>query len=321
MNQYFLGIDVSKAKLDCALHRPDGKLHNKKIDNNSNGFKELMTWLGKQGASDIHVCMEATGIYWEASAEFLASQGFTVSVVNPAQIKAYGASKLVRTKTDKNDARLIAQYCKEQHPEAWVPPSPAEQTLRALVLRLDSLKAMQTQENNRLLVARDALKQGIENHLAWLAQEIKRVEKAIRDHIDSNPDLRQKRELLDSVPGLGKTTIPSILAYFAHPERFKNARQAAAFAGLDPSRYESGTSVRVKPRMSKIGHGFLRKSMYMPAMNALYKTQWGKAFFSRLAAAGKPPMVIIGAMMRKLLHVAFGILKSGKPFDQAMHLA
>ena len=128
-----------------------------------------------------------------------------------------------------------------------------------------------------------------------------------------------KRRLLDSVPGLGERTLAVLLAFYATLGRFGNARQAVAFAGLDPRQQESGTSVKGKPRMSKVGHAFLRKALYRPAMVTLYRTDWGKQFRSRLAVAGKPPMLIIGAMMRKLVHVAFGVLKSGITFDPARH--
>lgn len=320
MHSFYLGIDVAKAKLDCALRIPDGKIRHKVVENTPAGFAALQVWLDKQGASSVHVCMEATGIYWEALAECLAgTETTTVSVLNPAQIKAFGASQMVRTKTDKADAKLIVQFCFERRPAAWAAPSAAEQTLRAQVLRLDALQTMRTQESNRLEVARAAVSDGIASHLEWLDQEIERLVKAIHDHIDADPSLRDKQRLLDSIPGLGERTIAVLLAYYAHLARFDNARQAVAFAGLDPRQHESGSSVKAKPRMSKVGHTFLRKALYMPAMATLYRTDWGKLFRQRLAASGKPPMLIIGAMMRKLLHVAYGVLKSGKVFDPAMH--
>jgi transposase len=265
--------------------------------------------------------MEATGVYWENIAQFLSTQGFTVSVVNPAQIKAYGASRLARTKTDAVDARLIADFCAERQPPAWQPFSDDELALRALVLRLDALQAMRTQESNRLEVSRGAVRQGIQDHLNWLDQQIKSVIKAINDHIDANPGMKEKKALLDSIPGLGERTIAVLLAFFSDTSRFDNSRQVAAFAGLDPRHHESGSSVKGKPRQSKVGHAFLRKALYMPAMVTLYKTDWGKQFRDRLAAAGKPAKLIIGAMMRKLLQVAFGVLKSEKKFDPALHNA
>lgn len=319
MSLFDLGLDVAKAKLDCALRFPDGKYKSKVVENTPNGFKTLIEWLAKHGAASARVCMEATGVYWEAVAEYLAAEGMTVSVVNPSQIKAYGQSRLARTKTDKADARLIASYCAERHPAPWQAPSANEQALRAMVLRLESLQVMRTQESNRLEVSRDVVKPSIATHIEWLDEKIKALAKEIREHMDGDDTLKNKRALLDSIPGLGERTIAILLSYYADLERFDNARQAAAFAGVDPRQYESGTSVKMKPRMSKIGHAFLRKSLYMPAMVALYKTAWGKRFRERLAAAGKPPKLIIGAMMRKLIHVVFGVLKSGKNFDPELH--
>lgn len=319
--KHTLGIDVAKAKLDVALRLPDGKIRSKVIENTPQGFETLMAWLGKHDVVELHVCMEATGTYWEAVAEFLADAGFIVSVINPAQIKAFGAAGLVRTKTDKVDARLIAEFCVAQHPEPWQAPSPALRELRAWVMRRNALDTMRTQEGNRLLVARPAVRAGIEAHLAYLEKSIAEIEDAIRQKIDDDPGLKQQRELLDSIPGLGDKTIPVLLSYYGGPLRFDKAKAAAAFAGLDPRQHDSGSSVRGKPRLSKVGHAFLRKALYMPAMVATTRTAWGRAFRDRLAAAGKPPMLIIGAMMRKLVHVAFGVLKSGKPFDPALHLA
>jgi len=320
MSTYQLGIDVAKAKLDCALRSPDGKLRHKVVVNSLDGFEALKVWWEKQGANGLHVCMEATGIYWEAVAEFLAALEYvTVSVVNPAQIKAFGASRMVRTKTDKADAKLIAEFCAERCPQRWQPPPPAGQTLRAMVLRLESLHIMHTQECNRQAVVRPVVKDSVDKHLQWLDQEIAAISKAIRDHIDNDPSLRDKRRLLDSIPGVGERTIAVLLAFMADTQRFDNARQAVAFAGLDPRQHESGSSVKAKPRMSKVGHAFLRKMLYMPAMVAAYRTQWGAIFRRRLEASGKPPMLIIGAMMRKIIHVAFGVLKSQKPFDPTLH--
>ena len=320
MHPLQLGIDVAKAKLDCALRLTSGKFRHKVVDNTPAGFKTLDDWLTKESAAGLQVCMEATGTYWEAVAEYLAGRTeTTVSVVNPVQIKAFGASRMMRTKTDKVDAKLIAQFCAERTPVPWQAPTPAEKNLRALVLRLDALQSMRTQESNRLEVARDSVAEGITKHLKWLDDEIARLGKAIRDHIDNDPTLKDKHRLLDSIPGLGERTTAVLLAFLAEPARFENARQVVAFAGLDPRQHESGSSVRGKPRLSKVGHSFLRKALYMPAMVALYRTDWGKLFRERLAAKGKPPMLIIGAMMRKLLHVSYGVLKSGQTFQPALH--
>ncbi|TAL41888.1 MAG: IS110 family transposase [Salinibacterium sp.] len=319
----YLGIDVAKAKLDCALLVDDGKKRkflSKTVPNTPEGYAALSDWLGQKGAAAAPACLEATGVYWEDAALALADAGHAVAVVNPALAGAHARSLGLRTKTDAVDARAIADFCREKRPPAWVPPPASHRALRALVLRHQALVGMQTQEKNRLEGARDAeARASVEIHLEWLATELERVERAIAKTIDDDPDLKAKRSLLDSIPGLGERSISTWLAYCAEPGRFASARQVAAFAGLNPRHRESGSSVRGKPRISKIGHAFLRRALYMPAMVALYKTEWGRRFRERLAANGKPPKLIIGAMMRKLVHVAFGVLKSGKKFDSALH--
>ena len=315
----FIGIDVSKAKLDIALYR-ENKYRIKTVANTPEGLTNLLSWLNKYQAPAGHVCMEATNIYWEACASALCAAGYTVSVINPALAKAFTQSEGIRSKTDTVDARLLARFCREKQPKPWVAPSATEQTLRALVLRHQALTEMHTQEQNRRSVAREALLGSIEQHLRWLDDEIKRIEKEIDRLIKDDTDMGHRRKLLDTIPGLGPRTIAVLLAYVGHVLRFETARQFAAFAGLTPMLYESGSSVRKRPRLSKVGHAFLRRALYMPAMVALYRTAWGQAFRERLSANGKPPKLIIGAMMRKLAQVAYGVLKSGQPFNPALHV-
>ena len=317
-NVFFLGIDVSKAKLDCALAL-GAKFRNKVFANNASGFSQLSVWLKQHAPGSVHACLEATGVYWEEVAYYLVGTGDTVSVINPALSRAHSQSLGLRDKTDAVDARVLADFCREKRPTAWSPPSPAERRLRALVLRHQALVEMQTQEKNRAQVVRDEVRASIDTHLEWLGEELARIERSIADHLDNDPDLRSKRDLLDSIPGLGERTIAVLLAYGLCGTRFDHARQFVAFAGLNPRRHESGSSVRARPRLSKVGHAALRYALYMPAMVTLYRTTWGKRFRERLAANGKPPKVIIGAMMRKLAQVAFGVIRSGTPFNPALH--
>ena len=226
---------------------------------------------------------------------------------------------MMRTKTDKKDARLIAQFCTEKRPDPWNPPSAELRELRALVARRDALEAMRTQERNRRHVARAEVLEGIEQHIEYLGKAVEAIDAEIKQKIDDDPTLKKQRELLSSIPGLGVKTVPILLSFFGGELRFTNARQAAAYAGLDPRQYESGSSIYRKPRLSKMGHVLLRKSLYMPAMVAINRTEWGRKFKARLAANGKAPKVIICAMMRKLVHVAFGVLRSGGTFDTTLH--
>jgi transposase len=312
-----LGIDIAKAKFDVALLLPDGKLRRKSCANTPAGFVELTRWLGRQGASVVHATLEATGTYGDALAHYLHDAGHVVSVLNPAIIHAFAASQLARAKTDAVDAELIARYTATQHPPAWTPAPREIRDLQALVRRLDALHGMRTQETNRLeagpLVA--AVRTSIEAVIATLAAEIASVQQQIRDHLDQHPGLRAQRDLLTSIPGIGDATAAVLIAEL-FDKRYGSARQAAAFAGVVPRVAESGT-LRARGRMVKIGPGRLRKALYFPALTALRWNPTVRDMRARLRAAGKPNMVIIGAAMRKLIHLAFGVLKSGRAYDAA----
>lgn len=316
----YLGLDVSKAKVDCALLL-NNKVKSKVVQNTPEGFNALTQWLVKHGADHVHVCCEATGTYSDAIALFLHEHGYVVSVVNPAQIAAYAQSRLARAKTDALDARLIVRYCERERPAAWAPP-PAEERLLLVLLRdLQDLQAMQQAESNRLETAHPGVRERIERHLDFLTREIEQLRKKIEQHIDHHDNLRGRRDLLDSVPGLGEHTIPWLIAYLGDGQRFDGAKCAVAFFGLCPKPRQSGSSVRGKSRIAKTGHADLRRALYMPAMVAYSRCAAFAPFVQRLKAAGKPPKVIIVALMRKLVTIAQAILKSGKPFDPTLHHA
>jgi len=319
MSSSYLGCDVSKRKIQLALLLPNGKFRTKAISNDSKGFQALSEWLAFHKVEVLHVCMEATNTYWEALAEYLNDQSYVVSVVNPARIKAFAQSTLTRTKTDPVDARLIARFCSLHRPEPWQAPPREVRELYALVARRQALIEMHTQEKSRLDTANPAIKPDLKAHLDYLNKAIAEIEQAIRDHFDNHPGLKRQKTLLESIPGIGEVISSILLAFLGGPQRFRRASQVVAFAGLDPRHIQSGSRIEGKPRMSKTGHRFLRRALYFPAVVTLYRTEWGKHFRQRLSARGKPPKLIIGAMMRKLLHVAFGVLKSGKPFDPSLH--
>lgn len=316
----YLGLDVSKAKVDCALLLSN-KVKSKVVQNTPEGFNALTQWLIKHGADRVHVCCEATGTYSDAIALFLHEQGYVVSVVNPAQIAAYAQSQLSRAKTDALDARLIVRYCERERPAAWVPPPAEERLLLALLRDLQDLQTMRQAEANRLDSAHPGVRERIERHLDFLDREIEQLRKKIEQHIDHHDQLRGRRDLLDSVPGLGEGTIPWLIAYLGNGQCFDGAKQAVAFFGLCPKPRQSGSSVRGKTRIAKTGHADLRHALYMPAMVAYSRCKAFAPFVHRLKAAGKPPKVIIVALMRKLVAIAQAILKSGKPFDPTLHHA
>lgn len=315
-----LGLDISKAKIDCALLVGE-KFKSKVISNSRAGFETLRTWLHQHGVTHVHACCEATGVYWEAVALDLHEHGQRVSVVNPAQIAAYAKAQLSRTKTDKQDARLIAQFCAREQPPAWTPPPAEERQLLALVRHLLDLQSMYQAEANRLSTAHAAVQAGIEQHLQFLQAQIAALKATIREHIERHDNLRGRRELLESIPAFGEATIPWLMTFLGDGHRFERGKKAVAFVGLAPKLHESGSSVRGKATISRTGHADFRRILYMPALVAYSRCPEFAEFKNRLRAAGKPPKVIIVALMRKLLTIAQAVLKSGKPFNPRLHMA
>jgi transposase len=311
-----LGIDVAKAKLVVCLLR-DGNAHQHTFDNTAAGFAQLDRWLHKLKATLVHACLEATGTYGEELTLFLHEANHVVSVVNPARIKGFAQSELARNKTDKADAALIARFCLEKQPEAWHPPAPQIRELRALVRRLDDLQQMLVQEQNRLSsgVSSEAIRSSLEQMIQTLHEQIQQLQQQIREHLDQYPDLRRQRDLIDSIPGLGALTAARLIAEFQDLRAYPSARQLAAQAGLTPRHYQSGSSVHGRPRLCKLGNARIRKALYMPAVVAMRFNPVIRQFAARLRQRGKHNMLIIGAVMRKLLHLVFGVLKSGKAFD------
>jgi transposase len=317
----FLGIDVSKKTLDVALLKTEGKPRHKVFPNTPAGHRQLLAWLGQQGVEVAHACLEATGTWADAAALALHEAGHKVSLVNPALIRAFGQSQLKRTKTDKADAQLIAHFCRMHQPPLWVPLAPEIKDLQApgalWARRLETLDEMRVMEENRLSsgVTSEEVRASLEEHIGYLQSQIDKTRRQIKDHIDKYPDLKHKADLLDSIPGIGEATAALLLAELGDMSQFSSARQVAAFAGLVPRIRESGSSVRARSRLSKIGSSRLRSSLYFPALAALRSNPLIKALGLRLSAAGKSKMLIVGAAMRKLLHLAYGVLKSGQPFN------
>jgi transposase len=315
-----VGIDIGKKKFDIALLR-DGKVLSKVFSNTAAGHAELLKWLSSKGIEkgDCSLCMEATSSYYEALALYLHTQGWTVSVVNPLQIKRFAESRLSRQKTDRADARVIAQFCDQHRPAPWQPPSAEVRELQRLVARLEAIQGMRVQEQNRLHEAHGVARESVQRMLQALDAELKALEKLIDEHIDRHPGLRAQCELLQTVPAVGPRLSSHFMAWVPL-ERMAEARAVAAFVGLSPRARESGT-LRGKAQLCKLGHRRLRKLLYMPAMAALQYNPAAKALAARLRAAGKPGKLIIAAIMRKLVHWMFGVLKSARPFDPKLAVA
>ena len=238
-------------------------------------------------------------------------------MLNPAAVEAYSRSQLRRAKTDPRDAALIADYIRTQTPPGWTPAPPEMRQLQALVRRLDALLEMRTQERNRVEPAAPIVRPSIDATLAHLEAAITAIKAQMAAHINQFPTLREQRDLIVSIPGIGATTAAIILGELLQITRFASARQLAAFSGLVPQIRHSGTSVRGRGALSKLGASRLRKALFFPALVAMRYNAVLRPFAARLRAAGKPPMVIVAAVMRKLVHQIYGILRSGRTYDPA----
>ncbi len=316
-----IGVDVSKSKFDAALMSVQGKYRSKVFDNTAGGFEQFLAWIEanvEHGRSNAQVCMEATGAYHEALANFLFDSQVKVFVVNPLRVKRFVESEGLRSKTDKGDAKALARFALRNELDAWEAPSKGVRELQALVIRLESLQTMRESELNRLEVAHPSVCDSIVTVVAALDDQIATVRALISTTIDDDPDLKQRHDLLDTVPGLGVATIPALLAYIGRPERFKTVKALTAYAGLTPAIRQSGTSLDKRKGLHPAGHRALRKALYFPAIVAGLHNPIVAAFRKRLKAQGKPAKVVVVACMHKLLAIAYGVLKSKRPFDAAL---
>lgn len=319
MSLAILGVDIAKHKFDVCLITIAGQRRQHVFANTQTGMERLRTWLVQHGVAHAHVCLEATGTYGDALATYLHDQGHLVSVVNPAAIKAFAASRLSRTKTDRVDAALIAQFCRVQQPAQWVPRAPDVRELQGLVRRLEGLTELHVMERNRQAAGSSSptVTASITALLAYLDAEIAHIEQCIQQHINQHAQLHHQHRLLQSIPGIGAATAALFLAE-VNVQQYANARQVAAFAGLVPSIRQSGSSVRGRTRLSKVGSPRLRRALYFPAVTALRCSPGMRQWAAGLRERGKCPMQIIGAAMRKLVHIMYGVLRSGRPFDPTL---
>lgn len=313
MKKICVGIDIAKLTFVAAIHI-NNKSKVKSFPNNEEGFKQFMEWLQQSSAEKYHCCMESTGKYGYALAFFLHKNNHVVSIVNPAKIKYFMKSQLARNKTDSVDAKHICSYCELFTPSQWQPLLAETQELQALIKRVDVLNEMLLQEQNRLQNVEAIIKESIDNNIAFLKDEIKNIEKMIIKHIDANSVFKKDSDLLKSIPGIGKKTIHKTLAFLSHIKAFDKAKQAAAFIGITPQHAQSGTSLN-HSHISKTGDAKLRKMLYMPALAAIQCEPNIKAFYEKLVGKGKPKKVAICAVMRKLMHIIYGVLKSQKSFN------
>ena len=320
---FFIGIDVSKAKLDCSLllDVASAKRRAKSVANSKAGVGDLLAWCIKQQVppETLHAILEGTGVYHEQAALALSDAGVTVSIVNPAQVKDFGRSLGVRTKTDGVDSLVLARHGALLSPRPWTPPAHEARILQALLSRREAIAQDLQRERNRLEKADatdrpDIIRQSLDESIDFLAKQLAKFQQDIDDHIDKHPNLKTDRDLLLSIPAVGPQVGNHLLAIM-HNHQFQSAEQLAAYLGLVPVERQSGTSLLGRPHLSKAGPARIRAVLYMAAIVGTQHNPHIKALYQRLQTRGKTKMSALGAAMRKLVHLCFGVLKTRLPYQ------
>ncbi|WP_154885730.1 IS110 family transposase [Neisseria sicca] len=312
------GLDISKDTIDAAVVIDDS-VQTKKYSNDETGIQQLETWL--QTFEDLPVCMEATGNYYEAVADYLAER-HTVYVVNPLKISKYAESRFARTKTDKQDAKLIAEYCQTAKEKDLVHrprPTDDQYRLSRLIAAYAQINQECTAMKNRCEAAKDSEVRAIfKNIIKHLQKQLKTLKTQIQKQTQK-PQYQTRIKRLETIPAIGRLTAAVLLQYLTSAD-FKTPNKFAAFAGLNPQQKQSGTSVKGKEKITRYGNRKLRTALFMPAMVA-YRMKAFPAFIARLEAKNKPKKVIITALMRKLAVIAYHVHKKGEDYDPTRYAA
>lgn len=313
-----LGIDVSKADFHACLIQGQRRVRST-FPNAPAGYRQLQRWLRNRHSAEVHACMEATGAYWLGLATALYNGGARVSVVNPSQTVFFARSQLRRTKTDAVDAEMIAEFCAQRVPEPWVPPAKEILELRGLLTYRESLvrQRLALRQMTSQIQVSPALRRLHNQQLKALEKSLGGIERQLRADVAAHPVIAKDVERLTAIAGIGLLTAVSLITKLPM-QRLRSGKAAAAYAGLTPSERQSGTSVHGKPRICKTGNADLRRNLYMSAVVAIRHNVILRAFAERLRDRGKPGKVIIVAVMRKLLVLAFTILRLAQTSREAL---
>ena len=318
-NKFYCGIDVSRKTLDVMLLAQE-EFHYKVVENSNDGVIFLQEWIKSKLEKDafVHFCMEATNVYHELLAfSLLENKNFKVSVVNPRIVKSY-AKSLVKTKNDKTDAKILAEFCKERNPRPFSPQSKERRELRDLSRLMDNLVELRIMQKVRLQTFNtEAAARVVKATLNSIDNTIAETEEEIKYYYNTYPELHKEYELLNSIPSFGKRVSNVLISEIYEDEYgMYNSKRLTAFFGLEIREMESGSSVWSKPRITKFGNPRVRNMLYMAALVAIRHNTKMSDFYLRLVNKGKPKKLALIAVARKLLVVACAILNSKKPYEE-----
>lgn len=306
------GIDISKDVFDV-YSLSSGHFQ---LKNSDKGFRSLLRQLPK----DALVVMEATGYYHYRLAQYLHSQGIAVSVVNPLSVKRFIQMRLAKVKTDKSDARAICEYGTQNEVPLYSALTEVQAECLQLFRLLDIYVKQSTATKNKIK-GEEALGRpsgfvyrSLKRNLRHLTKEIDELESRLLELVRS--EQQEQLTLLKGIPGLGTKTALFLIVVTDGFNRFESARQLCSYVGITPTIRESGSSVRGRSRISKIGNKKLRKLLFLCAFSASRHNKACKELYDRIVAKGKSRKLALIAVANKLLKQAFAIAKSGLPYDE-----
>lgn len=308
-NKIYVGIDVSKALLDVHILN---KNHHFQFDNTDSGFRKLLTKIKKYQKELVHIALESTGGYEKPAARFLAENDYMVSIINPRMIRNFAKAGGKLAKTDKVDARIIANYCHKMEPTHRVKIDKKHDKIAELTARRDQLVAMIISEKNRLEKSPIEIKRSIIKILKVLKKELAEIERKLKKAVKADERYAEIHALLESIKGIGPTTATALIAHLPEIGSLSN-KQAGALAGLAPFNCDSGKYKGERKIWG--GRKEIRNCLYMAAMAAVRSNRVIRDFYNKLVNKGKNKMVALTACMRKLLLIANAMVRKNQPWQ------
>jgi transposase len=322
--KFYIGIDIAADDFAVSfMTNPQEQILTKeRVPNNFPGFDELLVWLSASGvvAGESVVCLEATGVYAEALCHFLHSHQFPVCIESPLKVKR--AFETSGHKTDALDSRQIAEYAYRFFDELkpWAPPQVIVDKIKQLLSAREQLVRQSTASKNALkIIGRSVVQDAtalevFQCHLNQIKEHIRTIEKEIQKYLKSDPDLHQKTLLLSSVPGIGFLLIAHLAVFSNAFSKPLNYKSMAAFFGICPLKYQSGSSVYRPPKSRRYGPSIVRKVLYLASLSIATHNKMFRTYYLRKVAEGKNKKLIFNNVANKLLRLICALLKNNQPF-------